>query len=79
MVGANLILHDLARRVLVFCDKTDVQVSQAFLLLLAGSGVLAKMVMVDNPNKMKKEMMSKQLTNEIRDVVSGTNIDTQIS
>jgi len=52
-------------------------VSQAFILLLAGSDVLSKMVMVDSPSKMPKETMSKQLTNEIGDGdVVRTNRDT---
>ena len=54
--------------------------SQAFILLLAGSDVLSKMVMVDSPSKMPKETMRKQLTNEIGDGdVVRTNWDTKLS
>ena len=51
--------------------------SQAFLLLLVGSGVLSKMVMVDSPNKMPKETMGRQLTNEIEDGDVVRTIGTQ--
>ena len=52
--------------------------SQAFLLLLVGSVVLSKMVMVDNSaSKMPKETMGRQLTNEIEDGDVVRTIGTQ--
>ena len=51
--------------------------SQAFLLLLVGPVVLSKMVMVDNPSKMPKETMGRQLTNEIEDGDVVRTIGTQ--